>query len=306
MTIEKNAYQGDDLPLLQSALAGWIAEAGDCGYCHVGDVAHRLNNDLHSLPLSKRVTVWHRALDQIIVGFAINLVFDNAFEVYVSPAFRGTSEEKLMLETAQNDTWVLIQEAGTKEKTVMMDVWACDSVRKSQMQALGFRQYRAWTFLTERSLINKAIPEKPLPDGFTIRRAKVDDIAQLAIVQNSAFGDDISPEDFQNTVIQAAGFDIQDEMVVVAPDGRIAAYTHLWFDYQNGVGMFEPVGAHQDFHRMGLTSAMMAQALREMHKAGMHTAQVSYTVTNVAAERLYRRLGFVIKDWSVGMIKAIT
>ena len=54
------------------------------------------------------------------------------------------------------------------------------------------------------------------------------------------------------------------EWVVVAPDGRFAAFTNLWIDQVNRSMLFEPVGTHSDFRRQGLGKALMLYALRRM------------------------------------------
>ena len=52
----KNA---DDLAAMQSALAAWIHDAGMCGYCHVGDVPHRIFNGLRGrYPIEDMVWLW--------------------------------------------------------------------------------------------------------------------------------------------------------------------------------------------------------------------------------------------------------
>ena len=42
------------------------------------------------------------------------------------------------------------------------------------------------------------------------------------------------------------------DLVVVAPDGRIAAFTVIWPDAETSLAQFEPVGTDPDFQRIGL------------------------------------------------------
>jgi len=122
------------------------------------------------------------------------------------------------------------------------------------------------------------------------------DCAQLAAVRNSAFEEDWSAGAFEAEVMRKPGYRPERECVVVAPDGRVAAFTITWLDPLNRVGRFEPVGTHRDFRRRGLARAMMLHALRDMRALGMETATVEHAADNLPALELYRGLGFE-KRW---------
>jgi len=42
MTAKIRQYTETDIPRMQHALANWIKQAVDCGYCHVGEIPHRI------------------------------------------------------------------------------------------------------------------------------------------------------------------------------------------------------------------------------------------------------------------------
>ncbi len=67
-----------------------------------------------------------------------------------------------------------------------------------------------------------------------------------------------------------------------------------------GSGCFEPVGTHPDFQRLGLGKAVMLEGLRRMQASGMQTAIVGAESDNLAAQGLYRSIGFqaVNKLWT--------
>ena len=284
------SYTDNDLLQLQAALATWIQVAGDCGYCHVGEIAQRIyHHTLDLPPANERVQVW--ADEGGIIGFALNLRFDNAFEVYTSPAYRGTDAERAMLQSAAEHTRRLMAQVGREETSVIVDVWDCDSTRQRLLREIDFAQYRVWGHLTERSLADP-IPPPQLPDGFSVRAATMHDDEQLAAVRNAAFDTEFSAQDYRDAVMRQPGYDPAREFVVVAEDGRFAAFTMIWLDSLNKVGLFEPVGTHHDFRRRGLAQAVMLHGLHEMKRLGMNTAMVGYDATNVPAAALYQSLGF--------------
>ena len=95
--------------------------------------------------------------------------------------------------------------------------------------------------------------------------------------------------------MRTPGFQIDHELVVVAPDGRFAAFIIIWLDPISRTGLFEPVGCHRDFQRRGLTSALMYEGMRRMRAAGMETAIVCYHADNVSGVPLYRSVGFQMR-----------
>jgi mycothiol synthase len=301
MTITARAYTDNDLPQLQAALASWIQADGDCGYCHIGELRHHIYSDgsIFSgiLPIGELVQIWEDASG--IAGIAINLRFDNAFEVFVSPKYRGTDDEIKMLETAAEAALRLMKQLERKETSVIVDVWDTDATRIQLLTKLGFAEYRVWGYYNERSL-NVPIPEAVLPEGFTIRGATSDDYTRLAAVHNSAFGVNWKPEEYRDEMMLKPGYDPEREMVVIAPDGQFAAFTIMWLDTLNKVGLFEPVGTHRDFHRKGLGKALMLHVLHKMKAHGMETALVGHDAENLPATALYTSIGFIRKHTTLG------
>jgi mycothiol synthase len=301
MTITARPYTDNDLPQLQAALASWIQTDGDCGYCHIGELRHHIYSDLSIfagiIPIGELVQIWED--ESGIVGIAINLRFDNAFEVFTSPKYRGTDDEIKMLETAAETALRLMKQLERKETSVIIDVWDTDTTRIKLLTQLGFAEYRVWGYYNERSL-NVQITELVLPEGFTIRGARPDDYERLAAVHNSAFGVNWKPEEYRDEMMLKPGYEPEREMVVVAPDGQFAAFTIMWLDTLNKVGLFEPVGTHRDFHRKGLGKALMLHVLHKMKAHGMETALVGHDAENLPATALYMSIGFNRKHTTLG------
>ncbi len=82
------------------------------------------------------------------------------------------------------------------------------------------------------------------------------------------------------------------DLVTESPDGQFASFCMCWLDPVNRVGLFEPVGTHPDFQRLGLGKAVMLEGLRRMQTGGMQTAIVGAESDNLAAQSLYRSMGF--------------
>lgn len=73
------------------------------------------------------------------------------------------------------------------------------------------------------------------------------------------------------------------DLVVEAPEGSFAAFTIVWHDVINQIGLFEPVGTHSGHRRRGLGRAIMADGLRRLADLGATTAFVGTNAANPAA-----------------------
>ena len=281
---------------------GWIREAGECGYYHPGNIAHRIYEGFSgSKPPQQLVQLWEE--DGGLIGFSYSFVFDVAFFVFTAPQYRGSAVELEMLRTTIATTERYIAETKRDDQTVITDVYNCDQVRMEMLRQLGFAHYRTWDWITKREL-RDLIPEPVVPAGFSIRSATFTDAEQLAAIRNSSFGGSWTGDIYHKQVMGSPGYHPEQEIIVVAPDGRVAAFTVIRFDEINQVGLFEPVGTHSDFRRMGLARSLMLHALRRMQAHGMTEASVEHTADNMPARELYRSLGFVKKYETWGLFNA--
>lgn len=82
------------------------------------------------------------------------------------------------------------------------------------------------------------------------------------------------------------------DLIVIAPDGHIASFYIIWLDEVNQVGLFEPVSTHPDFQHKGLEKAIMLIGLQRMKVKGMQKAIEITEHDNLAAQWLYRAVGF--------------
>jgi ribosomal protein S18 acetylase RimI-like enzyme len=298
MSIHMKSYSDSDLPRLEVALAGWIQAVGDCGYYHPGNIAHRIYEGYTgSRAPQELVQLWLEGSE--LVGFAYNFVFDAGFLVFTCPRYRGSAVEQEMLQRACETTRRYVKATRRDDQTVITDVYDCDQTRIDLLTDLGFAPYRTWDWITERRL-RAPIADPVLPEGFTIRGATPDDFAQLATIRNNTFDGDWTPAIYRTQVMQSAGYQPENELVIVAPDGRFAAFTVIRLDPLNKVGLFEPVGTHSNFRRLGLARALLLHGLREMQRHGMERASAAHAADNVAARDLYRALGFVKRYETLG------
>jgi len=280
-----------DLEAMQNALAKWSQTAGDCIYLHVGDIPHRVYNGMRGrFPVEEIVRIWENQGE--IIGFVCCYPYWEAYDALVSPDFRGGDIERELLEWAYKNTRFWMDKIGTGDKPIVTDWMNGDTPRLSLFQELGYQEQRPHGVLTERSLLDP-IPESKLSEGYHIRSAAgLDEAGKLAAVHMGAFNSKWTPELYRDEVMSKPGYVVDREMVVVAPDGRFAAFCVYWVDIINGVGYFEPVGTHKDFQRQGIGRALMNHTLRLMRQQGLIRARVIYESGNQVTKNFYTSLGF--------------
>lgn len=159
--------------------------------------------------------------------------------------------------------------------------------------------------------LEKEPPAPVLPDGFIVRPVRGEEELEARVaVHRAAFAPSRVTEQSYLNVMRSNTYRPELDMVVVAPDGTFAAFCLCWFDKENGVGEFEPVGTHPNYQRRGLARAVCLAALRQLRALGGDAAIVLQTGRDEAAERLYTALGFreVTKIWrfAAPMPQAVT
>ncbi|MGH3803819.1 MAG: GNAT family N-acetyltransferase [Pseudonocardiaceae bacterium] len=297
-------YRDADLPQLMSTVAEWIAAAGRCGYDHIGELPHRIYENLRGThPVGELVRVWK--IGGELAGIGIYLRFGNAFDLFVVPPLRGTAVERHMLRAGYHATADHPDRDNHDGDWVLTDAFDCDTARIGLLAELGFERFRIWDHVNERGLADP-IEIGRAPRGFRIRSARLADADQLAAARNSAFGESWTGDLYRRAVMEKPGYLAEREIVAEAPDGRIAAFAVFWVDDRNGLGHFEPFGTHGDFRRRGLARLIMLHAMQSMRERGLKTVTVNHDAENTAAARLYASLGFVKRHETYGYRRAVS
>ncbi|MGO1049019.1 GNAT family N-acetyltransferase [Crossiella sp. CA198] len=114
--------------------------------------------------------------------------------------------------------------------------------------------------------------EVVLPQGFTV--AEATDIVARVGIHRAAFHPSRVTVDSYTNVARAWLYRRELDLVVHAPDGRLAAFCLGWLDSRSRVGTFEPVGTDPGFRGLGLARAVCLAVLHRMRALGASTATV--------------------------------
>jgi len=304
MTLSIHAYHAGDLHALLT-FVGVCSRACDfCGVLHPGDIRHALSNGLRGEDPSDYFQVARDENEQII-GVVMNYrAVQQEYEVIVHPEHRGSEFERALIAHAEARQIEIMRRfihtcsPRERERAQAQFTWVgsaampCDSARNDALRAAGYTIGEAYMMLTRRDL-NTPIPYAPIPEDFHFRPATRDDADALGALHSAAFDSGWKPGEYRR-VMDCAAFEIENELLVVAPGERLAAFTVIWIDPISESGLFEPVGCHPDFQRKGLTRALLYEGMRRMQAAGAQTALVTHELEdeNPASARLYASVGF--------------
>ena len=173
--------------------------------------------------------------------------------------------------------------------------WA-QSTDEPMLDALRRRGYRDGEYLPfavhEQALEDTRVPQTP--EGFRLRTVRPDDLeARVGLHRIVWEPSRVTVETYAEMTRQWP-YRADLDCVVEAPDGRLVAYCCAWLDPANAAGLFEPVGTHPEFRRLGLGSAVCRFALHRLREEGAGSAKVAAIVdpANMGAKLLYESVGF--------------
>jgi ribosomal protein S18 acetylase RimI-like enzyme len=265
-------------------------------YIHTGD----LNWWLYYPPLKgdhwNHIHLWDDPVRPgQLLGWALISADWVGFDVYVQPELRGSSQAKEMYLWAEEQA-LQIARKGDKKAIYILWVFHDDQVLSNHLSQRGFRLARGLVHLTRN--LDEMIPSVQLPGEFVVRGCKGEsEVESRAKAQYGAFGSRAPFEQYLlrfRNFMRSPVYDQNLDIVAAKPDGQIGAFCIVWMDQVNNIGLFEPVGAHPDFQRKGLSRAVMLEGLRRMRDGGMSQAIVSTYEDNPAALKLYESVGFQI------------
>lgn len=293
MTMEPRSYQGAaDLDKMRAILIEGRKADNGTYYVHVGDLNWWLFYPNREKEFPERIFLWEDG--ERVIGWSLFSPDDRAFDVFVHPAERGGARAEHIFLWTVDQMSVLAHKLGHLDVRTFW-VFEDDAAFTALLQKHGFvRTHDDLVYFT-RPLADQ-IPASALPEGYTVRSvAGEHEVQKRATASHAAFRSKLPFEQYWPrylSFMQSPVYEADRDMVVVAPDGRCAAFCIYWLDPVNRVGLFEPVGAHPDFQKKGLGRAVMLESLRRMRERGMATAIVCAECNNTAAVRLYESVGF--------------
>jgi ribosomal protein S18 acetylase RimI-like enzyme len=158
----------------------------------------------------------------------------------------------------------------------------------------GFCQTEVVTVHMKRDL-SKSIPDPELPQGFIIRSVKgIEEAEAIASTHRAAFDSDYMTTENRLIIMNSSEYDPSLDLVVIAPNGTIAAYCTCSVK-PGGGGYTDPVATHPDYQRKGLAKAMLLKGLQILKERGMKSAHLGTSGENIAMQKTAESVGFFLE-----------
>jgi GNAT superfamily N-acetyltransferase len=285
-------------------IAGRAADNG-AYYVHCGDLDWWLNRPPDEDQRRADIRLWEE--DGRLLAWCMHLPDEATFDFFAHPDVFDDDRGLAMLRQSVN--WAT-DRAQAREGKTLINGWVSesDAVSLARWAACGFAATPAPEGPIFMQSLERALEPPVPPDGFAVFDARNEaDFRLRAEVMHGAFGIERPWDAYWQKSLSFFHSPVyvgEHNPFVRSPDGRGAAACGIWLDPVNRVGLFEPVGTHPAFQRMGLGKAVMREGLRRMRAAGMTRAIVGTGADNAAAIALYRSIGFEDYVMSVHLVKA--
>jgi ribosomal protein S18 acetylase RimI-like enzyme len=178
-----------------------------------------------------------------------------------------------------------------------LDASCCedDNQRLDFLHQHGFHQTDVITVSMKRDL-SEPIADSVLPEGFFVRAIKGTEEAEaVASTHRAAFESEYMSTENRLAIMNTSEYDPALDLMVIAPDGSIAAYCTCSVNEQNREGSTDPVATHPRFQGMGLAKALLCQGMQMLKERGMKSASLGTSGQNIAMQKAAESAGFVLE-----------
>lgn len=289
--MEMRPYEGlHDLQAMLDLLSKGCKAENGTHYVHRGDLQWWLfYTDTPQETWQSNIRLWMEGND--LAGWTLLSKDEKAFDVFVTPHLRGSTQEHQML------AWAV---ENMSELASFETIWVAeqDDARIGWLETNGFVPDQSQSMVYFKRSLSDPLEEQPLPPGFNIRSSRGEQDARLrAVCSHAAFGSNMPFEEYWPRTLRFDRSPVyvpEHELFVMAPSGDVAAFCIIWTDEFTQVGHFEPVATHPDYQRKGLGKSLLLEALRRLKAEGMYEADLCTASTNLGAIGFYESIGFRI------------
>jgi mycothiol synthase len=185
-----------------------------------------------------------------------------------------------------------------------ISVFADQLQRIQAIEAAGFVSQanvgeNSWTKVLLSRPYGQEIAKWSLPEGFIIRPLQGRAEAKLyAFLHRAVFESTNMTLDWRLRTLLQPSYRPDLDLVVVAPDGHLAAFCICWLDEASSgaiTGQIEPMGVSEPYRALGLGRAILAEGLRRLEQVGAQRICVETDHYRGPALNLYESAGFTVE-----------
>jgi mycothiol synthase len=285
--VNQRPYRGE---IDQTEMAALVHARPD-DYLHVVDLPYRFSSWAFDEP--KNVGLWVDAGGRLVAWAVMQTPFWSIDYAYTPEAGPGAPD--LILAWADQRAREAL-DTPYGHPVWFSTVFKDQLDRQRDLEHAGFASQadvgeNSWSKVLLLRPGGDPVEAAPLPPGFSIRslagEAEVEAYTEL---HQHAFESKNMTAPWRARTLRHHDYRRDFDLVVVTPDGRLAAFCVGWL--AEGRGQIEPMGVHADFRKLGLGRAILSENLRRLQAAGAKCLYVETDSYRDAAFNLYEAVGF--------------
>jgi mycothiol synthase len=175
-----------------------------------------------------------------------------------------------------------------------------DTRRASALVRNGFVLQPEQTLRMSADL-SGSLPAVELPAGFVIRPLRAErELEAVVSLHRAAFGTQWMTVEERRAIMHSPEYDPALDLLVEAPDGRIAAYCIVEISTITNEltgrceGSIDPLAVHPDFQRRGLARALLQTGMDQLARRGILRACLGTSSSNLAMQQAAKSAGFQV------------
>jgi ribosomal protein S18 acetylase RimI-like enzyme len=179
-----------------------------------------------------------------------------------------------------------------------VNVFSDQSLLTQELETAGFANQvdvgeDSWSKIFMRRLAELPVEDYRIPQGFTVRSLDGEaEVEAYVGLHRSVFESKNMTVAWRRRTLQHPDYRPDLDVVVAAPDGKLAAFCVSWLHGRNG--QIEPLGCGAEYRRYALGRAALAEGLRRLQRAGAQDIYVETDNYRNTAMQLYEHMGFEV------------
>lgn len=263
---------------------------------HVVDLPYRLSS--WALDDPEHTDLWFNAEEQLVAWTVLQTPFWT-IDYVCRPDFEEALHSQLVC-WADERAYKIVGKPGG-QPSWFVNVFADQVTRIHDLEEAGFvsqadLEVDPWSKVFMQRPAYMPVESCALPAGFVIRPlAGEDEVEAYVELHRDVFLTKNMTVAWRVRVLHCPQYTSDLDLVVVAPDGRLAAFCVGWLSRaygMNPVGQIEPLGVQEDFRTLGLGRAVLSECLRRLHRYGADQVYVETDKYRNAVLGLYEAVGF--------------
>jgi len=225
---------------------------------------------------TKRVHLWRVDTGELAAGVIRGTHFTN---VQISYDYRFL----------ENEVFMWAEENLPDQKPVITMVYDWDAERQALLKKRGYRNKGAVEDVRIYDLARDYSPVV-LPPGYLITTlAEYGKPSDMISLVNDVWGMSLDEAWFRGKS-SAPGYSLAHKLLVVSPEGQLAAYSLFWLYPANKTAEIDPIGTHPNHRKRGLARALVLESFKRMRENSMEYAYIASETDDPVVSHLYASL----------------